>query len=240
MQDSVLAKSGLKISIRHKRIMKESAVVIAPGFFQSKETKTFQMLENDLLEFFDTVCMDFRGHGKSHGFYSFSACEKEDLKAVVDYAKKHYQKIGVLGFSYGGSIAIIEQAEFKNIDSLVCVSSPMASEEVEFKWWTPDAIRLGIKGLEPGAGVRPGNPFLPKTRPIDVVSLISPTPILFVHGTEDPTVDLRHSRLLYEKAQEPKMLKIFENASHAEEIYRKYPKGFLSVVEDWFSRTLVS
>ena len=130
MQDSVVTSSGVKISIRHKRILKNIAIVVAHGFFQSKETQTFKKIEDELIQYFDIVSMDFRGHGKSEGLYTFSAYEKEDLKAVVDYARQHYQKVGVLGFSYGGSIALIEQAEFRNIDSLVCVSSPMASDKI--------------------------------------------------------------------------------------------------------------
>lgn len=231
--------SGLKISIHHLKNEKERVVIVAPGFFQSKLTATFKKLANDILAGgFDVISMDFRGHGKSEGLYTFSALEKEDLKAVLDYAKDHYKKIGVLGFSYGGSIAIIEQAEFRNIDSIACVGSPMASDEIEFKWWTLNAIKLGIKGLEPGAGVRPGNPRLQKIKPIDVISSIAPTPILLIHGAEDPTVGVRHSRELYQNAKEPKELRIFEKASHAEDIYRDYPNEFMDLVKQWFEKTL--
>jgi len=238
MQESVVTSTGVKISIRHKRKQKNISIIIAHGFFQSKETQTFRKIEDELLDHFDTISMDFRGHGKSDGLYTFSAYEKEDLKAVVDYARKDYQKVGVLGFSYGGSIALIEQAEFKNIDSLVCVSSPMASEKIKFKWWTPSAIKLGLKGLERGAGVRPGNPYLKKIRPIDIVQDVMPTPVFFIHGDQDPTVDHSHSQQLYETAREPKKLKIFQRGSHAEELYRKHPRLFIQDVVEWFKATL--
>ena len=238
MQKFVQTTSGLRISIHHLKSEKDKVIIIAPGFFQSKLTPTFERIANDLEKNFDVISMDFRGHGQSQGFYTFSALEKEDLKAVVDYAKEHYKRVGVLGFSYGGSITIIEQAEFKNIDSIVCVSSPMASDKVEFKWWTIDAIKLGLKGLEPGAGVRPGKPFLQKTKALDVVSLVSPTPIYFIHGTHDPTVSAKHSESLYERAQEPKKIKIFERGSHAEEIYRQTPDRFIEEVRSWFFETL--
>ncbi len=238
MREIVVTSSGLKISISHESSAKDRAIVIAPGFFQSKETMTFQKIAKDLSLDFDVVSMDFRGHGKSEGLYTFSALEKEDLKSVIDYAKQSYKKVGVLGFSLGGSVAIIEQAEFRNIDSLVCVCSPMASKEVEFKWWTLAAMRLGLRGLERGAGVRPGNPWLPKVNAIDVVSQISPTPIFFIHGAKDPTVNVRHSQMMFDKASEPKALKIFEKASHAEDIYRDFPAEFIQVVNEWFSKTL--
>ena len=238
MDRFVRTVSGLKISIHHLKGEKDRVVIIAPGFFQSKLTTTFERLAHDIQDDFDVISMDFRGHGKSDGLYTFSSLEKEDLKAVVDYAREHHKKVGVLGFSYGGSIAIIEQAKFRNIDSIVCVSSPMASDKVEFKWWTIDALKLGMKGLEPGAGVRPGNPFLQKKKALDVVSLVSPTPIYFIHGTHDPTVSMKHSEALYEKAKEPKKIKIFEKGSHAEEIYRQFPKQFIEEIKIWFSETL--
>ncbi len=237
MQKFVQTTSGIKISIHHLRTEKDRAIVIAPGFFQSKITPTFTRIAHDLEKNFDVISMDFRGHGKSDGLYTFSALEKEDLKAVIDYARERYKKVGVLGFSYGGSIAIIEQAEFKNIDSIVCVSSPMDSEKIEFKWWTIDAIKLGMKGLEPGAGVRPGNPFLHKIKPLDVISSIS-APIYFIHATNDPTVSAKHSESLYGKAQQPKKIKIFEKGTHAEEIYRQFSKPFIEEIENWFSETL--
>ncbi len=234
----VVNPSGLKIAITHEGVQKEQVVIIAPGFFTSKDTKTYKRIAGDLKNDFDVIAMDFRGHGKSEGFYTYSAKEKEDLKAVIDYAKSHYKKIGVIGFSYGGTTSMIQTAEYKNIDSLVCVGSPMASEEIEFKWWTPEAFHLGIKKFEWGNGVRSGSPFLKKIRPIDVVASIAPIPILFIHGTGDPTVDHRHSQRLYEAAREPKKLKLFENGSHAEEIYRRYPEDFMRAVKEWFAKTL--
>ncbi len=234
----LINSSGIKISIRRRKNDAASVVIVAPGFFQSKETRTFKRIENDLSSEFDVISMDFRGHGKSGGLYTFSAREADDLKAVADYARAGYARVGVLGFSYGGTIAILETALHKNIDSLVCVGSPMASEEVEFKWWTFDAMKLGLSGLEAGAGVRSGNPYLKKTRAIDAVSEIGPVPILFVHGEKDPTVSARHSRQMYAKAPGTKKLKIFEQGSHAEELYRQYPVEFMSAVKDWFRQTL--
>ncbi len=238
MNQFVTTVSGVPISIRHRKTEREQVIVIAHGFFQSKETKTFQKLEEDLLHSFDTISMDFRGHGKSKGFYTFSAREVEDLKAVLDYARAHHKKVGVLAFSYGAAIAILEAAEFRNVDSLACVCAPMASEEIEFRWWTPSAIRIGLRGMEAGAGARFWNLFLKKTRPIDVVAKLSPIPVFFVHGAKDPLVTVRHARALYERALEPKEIFIFEKGTHAEELYRQFPREFVSLTRDWFSKTL--
>jgi pimeloyl-ACP methyl ester carboxylesterase len=229
---------GVRISIRENRIGSDLAIIIAPGFFQSKETKTFRSIEADLAGRFDVISMDYRGHGKSGGLFTFSAKESEDLKAVLDYARERYQRVGVLGFSYGGTIALLEQERYRNIDSIACVSSPMASKEIEFAWWLPRSLKLGYKGLERGAGARIGNPFMDKVNAIDIVEKLSPTPLFFIHGDEDPTVFQRHTDMLYEKSAEPKKKFIFTKASHAEEIYRQYPKLFIKLVIDWFDQTL--
>ena len=233
----VYTPGKVKISVRHIQLGFDTALIVAPGFFQSKETPTFKKIEKALSDSFGVLSMDFRGHGKSNGLYTFSAREKEDLKSVIDYARTFYKKIGVLGFSYGGTIAILEQVEFHNIDSLICVSSPMASSEIEFKWWTSSALKLGIKGLEPGAGVRPGNPYLKKINAIDVVEKVR-APILFIHGSQDPTVSQRHSEKLYQAAKDPKSIKIFPAASHAEEIYRRYPVEFIQTIKEWLKKCL--
>ncbi len=238
-QQLLTSPSGIKISVRYPfKVKSQAVIIVAPGFFQSKETKTFKRLEKDLMKDMDVISMDFRGHGKSSGAYTFTAKEKEDMKVVIDFAKHHYERIGVLGFSYGGAIAIIEQASFKNIDSIICVGSPMSSDDIEFRWWRFESIRLGLKGCEWGSGVRPGHPFLKKERPIDVVSRMNAVPVFFIHGNLDPTVDVRHSQLLFEKATEPKKIIIINGGSHAEEIYRQFPEKFIEIVSQWFSETL--
>jgi pimeloyl-ACP methyl ester carboxylesterase len=233
----VATASGIRISVRHPKISRGRAVVVAPGFFQSKETRTFRRIENDLLAGFDVISMDFRGHGRSAGAYTFSAREAEDLKAVMDYARNHHEKVGVLGFSLGGSIAVIEQEKYKNIDSLVCVSSPADFGDVDFRWWTPSAFWIGVARFEPGVGFRPGNPFLEKRKPYEAAAALD-VPALFIHGTGDPTVRVRHSQKLHAHAGGPKRIEIFEKGSHAEEIYRRYPERFMALVNEWFGQTL--
>ena len=234
----VTTQDGVQISLRHTKTGDSRVVIIGPGFFQSKETRTSRNLENDLLKHFDVISMDFRGHGKSGSLYTFSAKEKEDLKAVIDYAREHHTQVGVIGFSYGAAIAILEQAQHQNLESLICVGAPMAPSEIELHWWKIEAWKSALRGCEWGAGVRPGNPFLKKENALDVVDKLKSTPILFLHGSKDPTVGLRHSQRLYDKAQEPKALKIIQGAGHAQDMYRTHRAEFLGVVLDWFEKTL--
>ena len=215
----------------------EAVVLICPGFFQSKETATFRRLAQTLAEGRDVLAMDFRGHGRSSGLYTFSAKEHADLEAVLDWTKVRYQRMSVLGFSLGAAIAINALSRSKtSIQSLVAVSAPASFEEIEFKWWTSEAMRTGLDGLEPGAGCRPGNPLLKKEQPLANVSSLSPIPILFIHGTRDVIVGVEHSRRLYAAARQPKQLEIIEGGSHAEALFRDTPEDFGRLVEAWPAR----
>ena len=80
-------KDNIKIAINHYESNCDSVVIVCPGWFMTKDSKAFKMLSNDLNKKFDVVTMDFRGHGKSGGAYTFTAKELFDLREVVDYAK---------------------------------------------------------------------------------------------------------------------------------------------------------
>ncbi len=103
----------------------ETAVLVCPGFFKSKETRTFKRLALALLApHRDVICMDFRGHGQSGGSYTFSANEGADLSAVLEWLKPHYRRIGVIGFSLGGAVALNTVGRHRDcVRSVVAVSS---------------------------------------------------------------------------------------------------------------------
>jgi pimeloyl-ACP methyl ester carboxylesterase len=216
-----------------------AVVIVCPGFFQSKDTPTFQRMSQTLAGEYDILAMDFRGHGRSGGLYTFSAHEGADFEAVLLWARERYQRIGVLGFSLGAAIAINTVSRYQDIvQSLIAVSAPCVFEDIDFKFWTPEAIRTGMQGLESGAGCRPGSLLLKKERPIENVQKLKSVPILFIHGTRDVIVGVEHSRRLYAAASEPKRLEIIEGGSHAEALFRDDPQGFSDLVSSWYAWTL--
>ena len=118
------------------------------------------------------------------------------------------------------------------------MGGPSTFEEIEFKWWTPEAIRTGVQGSEPGVGGRPGNLFWSEARPIENIPKVAPTPVYMIHGTRDVIVGVEHSRRLYAAAAEPKRLEIIEGGSHAESLFRDAPRRFTELVDAWWSETL--
>jgi len=234
-------RDGVGISCElYRGADRQAVVIVCPGFFQSKQTATFQRLARALAERWDVLAMDFRGHGRSGGVYTFSAQEGADLEAVLRWAAGRYQRLGILAFSLGAAVAINTLSrQAARVRSLIAVSGPSVFEEIEFQFWTPEAMRTGLAGCEPGAGCRPGNPLMQKERPVDSVRRLA-VPVLFLHGVRDAIVGAAHSQRLYAAAPEPKQLELIDGSSHAEALFRDDPQGFLRLVEPWLTETLTA
>lgn len=81
----------------------------------------------------NVVLFDLRAHGQSGGEYcTFGYCEKHDVSAVVDWllARDSTQKIGVMGHSLGGAIALQALAEDKRLQFGVIESTFHSLEAV--------------------------------------------------------------------------------------------------------------
>lgn len=233
-----------KISVSHLKDSRDEVIVLAHGFYNNKDVYLFREMAAALHDYYDVLSFDFRGHGKSDGLFSWTHHETKDLRTVVSYAKDQgYKKIGVIGFSLGAAVTLIEASQNRNISSVIAVSAPYDLWKIDFRFWEPEMLKdlklnLGMKGK--GKFIRPGNPFLVKLRPIDVVDRISPTPCLFIHGKKDWLIKPYHSERLFEKALEPKKLTLCSNVGHAEKIFDDNPHEFITACTEWLDSTLRS
>ena len=238
----VMTEDGKRIALFHIKGGFSKVVIIAPGFYNNKDTVLFRSMADAFSKEFDVIVFDFRGHGKSSDVFTWTALEQKDLRAITVYAKENkYEKIGVIGFSLGAAITLIEASFHQNIDSVIAVSSPADLGKIDFHFWERDMWRdlmlnFGVKGR--GKGVRSGSVALQKIRPRDVVDKISPTPVLFLHGEKDWLVKLSHSQLLFEKSKDPKVLTIMEDGGHAERMFDAFPDKFMKICLDRFKGTL--
>ncbi|MFA5088166.1 MAG: alpha/beta fold hydrolase [Candidatus Omnitrophota bacterium] len=238
----VMTEDGKRIAFVHIKRGFSKVVIVAPGFYNNKDTVLFRGMADAFSKEYDVIVFDFRGHGKSSDVFTWTALEQKDLRAITAYAKENkYEKIGVIGFSLGAAIALIEASFHQNIDSVIAVSSPSDLGKIDFHFWEQDMWRdlilnFGLKGR--GKGVRSGSLALQKIRPRDVVDKISPTPILFLHGQKDWLVKLSHSQRLFLKAKEPKALIIMKDGGHAERMFDAFPDQFMKICLDRFGETL--
>lgn len=226
----------IKIAINHYMSQADKVVIIAPGWTMSKDSKFIRKIAKKFSTFFDVISIDFRGHGKSSGLYTFSSKESHDLAAVINYAKNIYQKVYLIGFSMGGAISIINSAVNKNVDKLIAVSAPHSFAKIKHFMWLVDFFKNEFNKYESRIllTLRP-HPFLnKKIRPIDVVGMLE-IPTLFIAGESDSIILLTDTKSLYDKAKCPKQFEMFKNCKHAEDLIYQEKDKFLNVCLDWFA-----
>ena len=229
-------QDGVKIAINHHKSGHNEVLIIAHGWFMTKDSACFRDMAKAFSKNSDVISMDFRGHGKSSGFYTFTSKESMDLKAVVDYAKRQYSKIYLMGFSLGGALVLIHGAIEKNIDKIIAVSAPHSFIKIENQMWKKAAWSHTLRKFEfrRWVTVRPSLIIGKKIRPIDIVGKIE-VPTLFIAGGKDVTVHAWHSKSLYRIAKCKKSFELFKNCCHAEDLFFQERERFINICTDWLS-----
>lgn len=97
----------------------------------SMGTRFVHKLATDLAEAgYQTIRFNFRGVGRSVGEYDRGHGETEDALAIWD----HYQPKFVVGFSFGGAIAV-NVAAARPAKGLVCISTPAHVRDSDLEPW---------------------------------------------------------------------------------------------------------
>lgn len=213
-------------------------LIIAPGWFMCKDSKPFFEMASDFSKDFNVISLDFRGHCQSSGRFTFTSREYDDLNTVIKYARKRYKKVYVAGFSLGSATAVITEYKYKNADKLILVSPPVSFDKIENEVWRKEAFIPTFQKFEWGtwSHIVPGEIWLEKIKPIDIIAKISPTPILIIAGKKDPTIRYWHAEKLFNTAKEPKDLIIWEDSIHAEDIYLQDRKRFVDICTKWLKK----
>lgn len=240
----VTSADGVKIAFQEypqPNAVPNSVIIISPGFVRHHRKPVFRQIAFSLNEDFNVICFDFRGHGKSGGFFTFGAKERADLEALLGFAETKYQKIGLLGFSMGAAMTLETTAFNKDrIKTAMVIAPPRAFWEIEKKVFHRRFLSSVWINTITGnvAFPRIGNPFQKREKWIDLVDRISPVPLFLVHGEEDWLILPRHSVELFEKAGEPKKLLLIPKGDHASAINIQFPDYMAKITKEWFSETL--
>ena len=202
------------------------AFVVAHGFTGSWQRPSLWRIANRLTRYGGVVCFDFRGHGRSGGKSTMGDLETRDLAVAVAWARElGYERIGAVGFSMGASIVLrfaglTEDAG--GLAAVVSVSGPgrwyyRGTKPMRKVHWAVE-YRLGrlVTKTVLQTRVNPVRWDPIPVPPADAAALISPTPLLVVHGDRDPYFPVDHAHQLYDAAGKPKELWILHGYGHAE------------------------
>lgn len=235
-------KDDINISYEHFKVGSKTAVVICPGFFNSKNNRWMRKIVNIVASKYDAIIFDFRGHGDSGGEFSWSAKEHLDLDAILNYAKScNYKQIGILAFSLGAAASVIVASKRNDINSMILVSCPMSFWRINYHFWEPEMwsdLKDNIECEWEGKGARVTSLLMPKPKPIEYIKSIKNTPIFFIHGDSDWVIKDSHSRKLYDSAKTYKRLEVIRKGLHAERLIQQYPEKMKGLIGGWFRKTM--
>lgn len=235
----VITKDYVKIAANlYNSANRDEVVIILPGWFMTKDSKPFLAISRELNKIVDVITIDFRGHGKSSGFYTFTAKETNDIEAIVNYAKNFYKIIYIMGFSLGASLSLIYGAENNTVDKIIAVSPACDFNKIENHFWKKEAWLPTLKKaeLKRWCSIRPSIHLQKKTKPIKVIENVN-CPTLFIAGENDPTVFPWHTEELFKKANCTKKYELFKDCIHAEDLFLQEPEKFIEICTTWLKET---
>ncbi len=180
----------------------------------------------------------FRGAGESEGHFSLGGW-LDDLLAAVAHLRAEVSPGGVwlVGFGTGGALSICAAARDTDIRGVAALGAP-----ADFDDWANQPRRLLDHARAIGLISDPAFPpdadrwarDLRGVRAVQCMALVTPRPVLVVHGTDDESVPAFDGRVLAD-AHGTAELRMVGGASHA---LRHDPRA-MAMLLGWLDRQRV-
>lgn len=171
---------------------------------------------------FGVVRFDFTGLGKSEGEFadSYFSANVDDLLAVSDYMKEHYEAPSLLvGHSLGGAAVIVAASKLESVKAVATIGAPATTEHVK-KHFSHHVREIAKKGdVEVNIGGRPfkiNQEFVDDFDKTDLPEITKKLrkPILIMHAPFDKVVGIDNAHQLYHAAHHPKSFVSLNDADH--------------------------
>jgi pimeloyl-ACP methyl ester carboxylesterase len=221
-----------------------SAVLVVPGFWRDRRHPSMIRLAAFLGRLgFRAAVVDVRGHGDSEGTYGFNLNEHYDVAAAANDLLRRCPTISeltLIGFSYGGAIAVSTVARHELPVASLLLISPVADFKMISPRLNPFTIHRHIafaQALRRPRFAWKSHRTSPKLRALDDIADVH-APVSFIHVKNDWLVGHSHSVALYEAANEPKELHILdiEGNYHADRIFSVASASIEPIVREFLLR----
>jgi dipeptidyl aminopeptidase/acylaminoacyl peptidase len=176
---------------------------------------------------YGVLLFDSRAEGDSEGTVAtWGDREQRDVTAALDYVSSRPEidptRIGLLGFSVGGSTVAMASALDHRVSAVVLYATwPSLADEMRANHaelgalsWGPIVATMRLAGVD-----------FSSVRPIDHVAEISPRPLLMIAGGQDEDTPVPVMRRVFDAAREPKQLWIVAEAHHGG-VYQARPEEY--------------
>jgi dipeptidyl aminopeptidase/acylaminoacyl peptidase len=186
---------------------------------------------------FTTLIFNFRGTGKSKGNLDILGWTR-DLQATLDFLYNLKEvdrtRFCLLGFSGGAAVSVYAAAHDRRVSSVVTCACPADFRSLSQREMPLDAIQRfrqigAIRDIDFPPSIEEWENGFDIVSPIKWIDKISPRPLLLVHGDADELIPPEHAHKLYQKAKEPKELKIIPGAKHK----MRLEQAAMDFVMDW-------
>ena len=186
---------------------------------------------------FITLIFNFRGTGKSEGNLDVLGWSR-DLQVALDFLynlkdidKNHFC---LLGFSGGAAVSVYTAANDPRVSLVITCACPADFHSLSQRETPLDTIQRfrqigSIRDKDFPPSIKEWEKGFETVSPINWIDKISPRPLLLVHGDADELIPLEHAHKLYQKAKEPKELKIIPGAKHK----MRLEKAAMAFILDW-------
>ncbi|WP_299396585.1 bifunctional alpha/beta hydrolase/OsmC family protein [uncultured Gelidibacter sp.] len=171
---------------------------------------------------FGVVRFDFTGLGRSEGEFadSYFSANVDDLMAVNDYMKEHYEAPSLLvGHSLGGAAVIVAASQLDNVKAVATIGAPASTQHVK-KHFSHHVNEIAEKGdVEVNIGGRPfkiNQEFVDDFDKTDLPEITKNLrkPILIMHAPFDKVVGIENAQTLFVNAFHPKSFISLNDADH--------------------------
>lgn len=187
----------------------------------------------------NALTVHFRGCGESSGDFSLARWV-DDAEAAIRFLRQETNPTGlwVCGFGTGGSVGLVAAAEDPAVSGVAVVGAP-----ADFDDWATAPDRLlahsrevkVIKSNSYPKNVDRWNAELKEVRAVEAAEVLSPRPLLVLHGSEDEAVPHFDARLVAD-AHGSADLRFIHGGGHQ---LRHDPRA-ISVLLAWLNRQAVS